>query len=287
MNPKAILNLASVTLLLTMLLMSFDFAEKPIHQSMNIDKEAKARWRLYKKMGWHPDSLFGDALCQFRKIIEFEQATDAEGNLKYIVSSQCGAGADLQTSANRALLNAQIQLAVELRDSFYDRLETDFGFRDKFRDIEPELWESREVFRYVFEQELFKSTLISRFYKYEHGIYNCAVTIVIDLEEFFSAFENLSREEMQEGLDEMPQDMMDAETDEPKYPAVRFLNDDTAIKLIRKNFEMFCRDLFVKSEEAASGGYIIVVNNNGEEIRIDPDFLPYLIPEKMCFWAFP
>jgi hypothetical protein len=167
-------------------------------------KEAKLRWKEYKRQGFVPDPRYGTGPTQFQKIINFDQAIDENANQKFMIGTQNGSGPNQETSFTKARQNARREIAANLGSFYEELISGGTHFNNIYgEDISTELWESTSAFDEIFGTALSKNTLISRFYKMDRGNVTSAVTIAIDIKEFNSQVMSMEKDEIRSKIEEV------------------------------------------------------------------------------------
>lgn len=167
-------------------------------------KEAKLRWKEYKRQGFIPDPRYGTGPTQFQKIINFDLALDENGGQKFMIGTQNGSGPNQETSFTKARQNARREIAANLGSFYEELISGGTHFNNIYgEDISTELWESTSAFDEIFGTALSKNTLISRFYRTERGNVTSAVTIAIDIKEFNSQIMKMEKDEIRSKIEDV------------------------------------------------------------------------------------
>jgi len=190
-------------LAITMAIASCTTTQTATAPSAKVSKEAKLRWKEYKKQGFRPDPRYGTGPMQFQKIIDSDLALNDKEKLKYFIETQNGTGTKEQKSFTEARQNARRELAANLGSFYEELIEGGTYFNIYGEDLSDEIWESVSAFDEVFAAALSKNDLVSRFYRTQNNLIESAITIRIDMEEFDNQLRSMKKDELRDRIEEV------------------------------------------------------------------------------------
>ena len=199
----------SLILILSMITIETYAGKNDGCKKSDIRKEAKKRAKAMKKQGYEADINQGTAEAQFEKRLQLECETfmpsvnSKREYKRYTFESFVAKSLDEGNALSKSRDGARAELGKNAGGAFKGIMETEGYFvNGSEEDISNEIVEAAEVFDQVFENELNKNEVVTRFIRYEKNRFiTINVTISIDNVQLVKDIKKLKKEEIKDRIE--------------------------------------------------------------------------------------